>query len=139
MIVNINGKDREATTEEEAAILEEQEAGKPGEALQRIRTGFGEALTAQVIWDGNTFDNRAESRADLNGILTNVLNGVTLPAGFAWRDASNVDHPFTVDDLKGLAAVMLANQWAAHQQKRVLLAQWEAATTAAEYEEIQWT
>ena len=110
-----------------------------GSALKRIKAGFNSALNSQVVWAGNTFDNRPDSRADLNGILTNVLNGVTLPAGFAWRDASNVEHPFTADDLKGLAAVMLANQWAAHQQKRTLLSQWEAATTPAQYDAIVWS
>ena len=131
--------DREPTAEEQAQIDTDLLEGAASQAKSTVYNGFNAALNGQITYNGAQFDNRVDSRADLNGVLTNVLNGVTLPTGFAWRDANNVDHPFVVDDLKALAELMLSNQWAAHAQKRALLAQWEAAETVEEYEAIQWS
>ena len=139
IMIHINGIDREATPEEEAQILADQAADIPEQAKRRIYTGFDAALNAPVTYNGATFDNRTDSRSDINGVITQITNGMTLPVDFAWRDANNVDHVFTLVDLQGLATEMFSNQWAAHYQKRVLLAQLEAATTPEEYEAIQWS
>ncbi|KVH51166.1 DUF4376 domain-containing protein [Burkholderia diffusa] len=61
-----------------------------------------------------------------------------VPNGFYWVAADNTQVPFTLADLKGLYAAMLAQGWAAFQRLQDRKAALAAATTAADMQAVGW-
>ncbi|MBB3213413.1 hypothetical protein FHW67_002705 [Herbaspirillum sp. Sphag1AN] len=61
-----------------------------------------------------------------------------VPTGFYWKSADNTQVPFTLADLNGLSAAMLAQGWTAFQHLTTLKAQVAAATTVAAVQAIVW-
>jgi hypothetical protein len=62
----------------------------------------------------------------------------SVPDGFYWKAKDNTRVPFTLVDLKGLAATMLAQGWTAFQKRDTLKAQIDAATTVDAVQAINW-
>lgn len=75
-------------------------------------------------------------------VLTKAAQGYSLagsvPAGFFWVAADNTRVPFTLDDLKGLYAAMLAQGWTAFQHLQGQKAAVNAATTVAQVKAVTW-
>jgi len=67
-----------------------------------------------------------------------VTAGAPLPAGYAWTVADNTQVPFTVDDLKGLAAAIGARGADAFFHLQAQKAAVRAATTIADVQAITW-
>jgi hypothetical protein len=61
-----------------------------------------------------------------------------VPTGFYWVAADNTQVPFTLADLTGLYAAMLAQGWTAFQNLQTRKAAIRAATTVAAVQAIAW-
>lgn len=61
-----------------------------------------------------------------------------VPSGFYWVAADNTQVPFTLADLKGLYATMLAQGWAAFQHLQQRKAQVLAASDVASVQAVVW-
>lgn len=83
-------------------------------------------------------------QADANSqdVLTKTTQGYgmagSVPAGFFWVAADNTRVPFTLDDLKGLYAAMLAQGWDAFQHLQDQKSAINKATTVAQVEAVVW-
>ncbi|MGF6444406.1 DUF4376 domain-containing protein [Paraburkholderia youngii] len=62
----------------------------------------------------------------------------TVPDRFYWVAADNSRVPFTLNDLKGLYAAMLAQGWTAFQRLQTRKDELKAATTAIEAQAVVW-
>jgi hypothetical protein len=60
------------------------------------------------------------------------------PAGFYWVALDNTQVPFTLDDLKGLYGVMLAQGNVAFNKLQTLKASVRSASTAADVQAVAW-
>ena len=63
-------------------------------------------LTALIPYRGAMFDADATAIRNISGWQTQIAAGVTLPPGFVWRDADNIDHPADADFINGLGAAI---------------------------------
>jgi hypothetical protein len=61
------------------------------------------------------------------------------PAGFYWVALDNTQVPFTLDDLKGLYGVMLAQGNVAFNKLQTLKASVRSASTSADVQAVAWT
>jgi hypothetical protein len=52
-------------------------------------------LYGGFTYNGTKYDSDTQSIANLTGTQTLINAGVTLPSNFTWRDANNVNHPYT--------------------------------------------
>lgn len=86
-----------------------------------------------------TFQADAGSQNILRGkLVVYVTAGATLPKGYAWMAKDNTQVPFTVDDLKGLAAAIGDRGTAAFFKLQKLKAKVRAATTVADAQAVVW-
>ncbi len=76
-------------------------------------------------------------KAVLYTIAGCAKNGQT-PLGFGWQDSSNNQHPFTYNDLFGLADAMFTKGGPAFFHLQVRKAQVRAATTVLAVQAIVW-
>ena len=106
------------------------------QALAAVSAWYTAAIAQSVAFTSaggvaETFQADPTSQSNLLIATTGYgLAGAT-PAGFFWLAADNTQVPFTLADLKGLYAVMLAQGQSAFSQAQTLKAQIRAATTAA--------
>ena len=61
-----------------------------------------------------------------------------VPDGFYWVASDNTQVPFTLEDLKGLYAAMLAQGWTAFQRLQTQKAAVRAAKTLAAVNAVVW-
>ncbi len=61
-----------------------------------------------------------------------------VPTGFYWRSVDNTQVSFTLADLQGLNAAVIAQDWAAFQTRSARKDSIAAATTVADVEAITW-
>ena len=64
-------------------------------------------LDMPIAYAGSLFDADATARLNVSGWQTQLLAGMSLPEGFVWRDADNVDHPADASFINGLGAAMV--------------------------------
>lgn len=92
-----------------------------------------------VLYSGYTFANDSKTRTNISEVL-NLLNaGVPIPEGFVFRTADDIDVPFTADDVKGLATLILFYKNSCYQASWNIKAQIEALTTVEEVEAFDIT
>lgn len=84
------------------------------------------------------FQADADSQSTLVSALTGYQAAGAVPSGFRWVSEDNTQVPFTLDDLKGLAAAMLAQGWTAFQTLQTRKTSIRAASTRAEAAAIVW-
>jgi len=65
-----------------------------------------EKIAAGITYDGNVYDSDLAARANLTATLSTVNAGVSLPGGFVWRTADNVNIVHDVTSLTALAEAM---------------------------------
>ncbi|MBV2180879.1 MAG: DUF4376 domain-containing protein [Castellaniella sp.] len=85
-----------------------------------------------------TFQADTNSQNILLQSYTGFQAAGAVPAAFYWVAADNTQVSFTLADLKGLYAAMLAQGWAAFQQLQTRKASIRAATTSAAVKAITW-
>lgn len=72
-------------------------------------------IAAGVTYNGRRFDSDERSIRNLTATLAAVTAGAfVLPRPFYWRSADNENVDMSLDDLKGLAAAMIAAGYAAY-------------------------
>jgi hypothetical protein len=82
--------------------------------------------TGTVDYNGHTFQADRVSSANITSALVAVGAGISLPPGFVWRTADNVNVPFSPGDLVALGGLALtavneayAKAWALKAQAAV--------------------
>ncbi|CAN0620569.1 DUF4376 domain-containing protein [Burkholderia multivorans] len=85
-----------------------------------------------------TFQASSNSQSTLLVATTGYNLAGETPAGFYWVAADNTQVPFTLVDLKGLYAVMLAQGNAAFNKLQSLKSEVRAATTVAAVQAVVW-
>ena len=66
-----------------------------------------EANEAPLFYRSNSFDGDTVAQNNVMAWMVNISNGLQVPPGFVWRDASNVDHPADEEFITGLGAAMV--------------------------------
>ncbi|AHB08501.1 hypothetical protein U875_13985 [Pandoraea pnomenusa 3kgm] len=85
-----------------------------------------------------TFQADASSQSTLLIATTGYNLAGQTPAGFYWVASDNAQVPFSVEDLKGLYAVMLAQGNVAFNKLQTLKAAVRSAATVAEVLAVTW-
>ena len=107
----------------------------PGELLAYTKTtqiatleaAYNAAIQLPVAYMATTFQADSASQ----DILTKCLVAGSVPAGFYWLDATNVQVPMTFAQLQGLAGVMLIQRQAAFTKLQTKKTAVRGATTVA--------
>lgn len=86
----------------------------------------------------NTYQADSDSRDILLQTYTGYNAIGAVPTGFYWIAIDNTEVEFTIADLKGLYAVMLAQGQIAFSKKTTLKRSIQAATTVAAVQDIVW-
>ncbi|EON13166.1 DUF4376 domain-containing protein [Pandoraea sp. SD6-2] len=98
-------------------------------------TTAGATKTYQADCSGST-------GLDSQSVLLKAVTGYgvvgAVPSGFTWKSADNTLVSFTLDDLKGLYAAMLAQGSAAFTKRAALKEEIAAATTIEAVQAITW-
>ena len=108
-----------------------------------VTKGYTAAITTNVAYTTvagvvSTYQADANSQQILVRALQSYRVAGAVPSGFYWRSADNTNVPFTLADLEGLDAAMMAQGWAAFQQLTTLKADIDAATTVSAVTAIVW-
>jgi hypothetical protein len=82
------------------------------------------------------FQADARAIANLQAMLAAFPSGP--PAGFYWVSSDNTQVPFTLADMKSLAAAMGAQGWSAFQHLQALKASISNAATVAAVQAVVW-
>ncbi|KVS50711.1 hypothetical protein WK39_28025 [Burkholderia cepacia] len=85
-----------------------------------------------------TFQADLRSQQTLQTAMQGYDMAGAVPDGFYWVAADNTQVPFTLADLKGLYAAMLAQGWTAFQRLQDRKAALAAAATAADVQAVGW-
>jgi hypothetical protein len=95
-------------------------------------------LSHGVEFDGHTFDSDTTSVSRLTALSNVLLAGGTLPAGFVWRSADNVDVPMDAISIFGLLGAMILKASAVFTTSWEKKAAVDAAQTKAEVDAVLW-
>lgn len=87
-----------------------------------------------ILYSGVLFDADAVAQNNVMAWMVNISNGLQVPPGFVWRDATNIDHPADEAFISGLGAAMVQRGSSLYQQ---LWAHKEAIDALNSYEDIQ--
>lgn len=117
-------------TKSNAELLLEAQLAK----ITVLENAYNSAIQAPVSYIGATF----QADNDSQNTLTKCLVAGSVPAGFFWLDASNVQVPMTYTELQGLAGAMLAQGQAAFVILQTRKAAVRAATTIADVQSVTW-
>lgn len=107
---------------------------KRAEKIANITALATAANLANIEYLGHTWRADGVSQA----LLAQVLAVQSVPVNMYWRDASGTPQPMTYADLQGLGAAILARGLSADENLMTKTAAVNAATTAAEIDEIVW-
>lgn len=109
-----------------------------------IDAAYAAAITDDISYttqSGTTQTFQAD--ADSQDVLLKAVIGYgaagAVPPGFFWKAADNMLVPFTLDDVRGLYAAMLARGWAAFQQRTALKQAIASSSTPAACQAITWS
>lgn len=90
-------------------------------------------MAAGVLFAGELYDSDAVATLNLTSVLTMVLSGSALPAGFTWRSKNNNNVPMTVADLRGLAGALFQRGQAVYAASWAHKANIDVAADPASY------
>lgn len=104
---------------------------------------YGEAVTQSVSFKSaggvtQTFQADTNSQNILLQSYTGFSASGSVPTGFYWVATDNTQVPFTLADLKGLYAAMLAQGWTAFQHLQDQKAAIRTAATATDVRDVVW-
>lgn len=102
--------------------------------IAALTVAYNAAIQVPVSYMSTTFqaDNGSQDR------LTGSLVAGTVPAGFYWLDANNVQVGMTFAQLQGLASVMLVQDQAAFTKLQGYKTEVRAATSIAAVKAVTW-
>jgi len=111
--------------------------------VAELTAAYNAAVQASVSFTAEggvtkTFQTDSNSRDLLSFAVAGYSAQQAVPAGFYWKSEDNAQVPFTLADLNGLLAAVLAQDWAGFQQLTTLKTQVAAAMTVADVEAIVW-
>lgn len=86
--------------------------------IAQMEDAYAGAVQQPVSYMGTTFQADTGSQAILTSTLVALNAAGAVPVGFGWWDINNAKVPMTLPELNGLAGAMLAQGWAAFQNKQ---------------------
>lgn len=109
-----------------------------------IDAAYAAAITDDIIYTSQlgttqTFQADAQSQDVLLKAVIGYGAAGAVPLGFFWKSADNMLVPFTLDDVRGLYAAMLARGWAAFQKRTALKQDIASSPTPAACQAITWS
>ena len=134
-----NGKLVAPEAPSDAQLLAMAQATQTTLMYQAYQTAISQAVTYKTAGGvTKAFQADSDSQSTLVSALTGYQAAGAVPAGFWWVSEDNTQVPFTLSDLKGLAAAMLAQGWAAFQTLQARKASIRATTARDEAQAITW-
>ncbi|KWO62545.1 DUF4376 domain-containing protein [Burkholderia territorii] len=118
-----------------AQVLTQQAAMLQAAYLVAIQQPVSFTTAAGVT---KTFDADTDSQRTLQTAAQGYEMAGSVPDGFYWVAADNTQVPFTLADLKGLYAAMLAQGWAAFQHLQALKVELQSSTTVSAVQAVVW-
>lgn len=108
----------------------------PAKASQNavLASAYAAAIQIPVAYMATTFQADAGSQ----DVLTKCLVAGSVPTGFYWLDANNVQVPMTFTQLQGLAGAMLTQGQTAFARLQTRKSTVLAATTVAAVQAVVW-
>ncbi|MCW3588790.1 DUF4376 domain-containing protein [Burkholderia cenocepacia] len=111
--------------------------------LADVQAAYGAAIQAPIAFKtaagvSELFDADQASQLVLMQATQGYMISGSVPPGFYWKAANNVQVAFTLSDLQGLYAAMLAQGWAAFQKLQALKSEIVASTTVSAVRSITW-
>lgn len=108
-----------------------------------LEEAYASAITQPVTFTTSGGVKKTfQADADSQIVLIKAQQGYAIvgavPDGFYWVASDNTQVPFTLADLKGLYAAMLAQGWSAFQYLQTQKAAVRAATTLAAVKAVTW-
>lgn len=108
-----------------------------------VQAAYGAAIQAPIAFKtaagvSELFDADQASQLVLMQATQGYMISGSVPPGFYWKAANNVQVAFTLSDLQGLYAAMLAQGWAAFQKLQALKSEIVASTTVSAVRSITW-
>lgn len=107
-------------------------------AKQKVNAHREKIMSAGVAFMGHQFDSDDLSVTRLTAVATAVAAGATLPPGFAWRSAANVDVQMSGASVVGLLATMISRANEVHTASWAVKQQIDAASTVEAVNAVQW-
>lgn len=102
--------------------------------LALVQASYEAAIQVPVSYMSTTF--QADEYSQL--LVTKCLSAGSVPTGFYWLDANNVQVPMTFTDLQGLAGTMLIQGQTAFSKLQTFKTQIRAATTIPDVQLVVW-
>ena len=135
-----------AITDDEAAAIQNPPLTVGQAQAQQIallEAAYSSAITQPVTFTTaagvkKTFQADTDSQIVLIKAQQGYAIVVAVPDGFYWVASDNTQVPFTLEDLKGLYAAMLAQGWTAFQRLQTQKAAVRAAKTLAAVNAVVW-
>lgn len=118
-----------------AQVLNQQAAMLQAAYMVAIQQPVSFTTAAGVT---KTFDADTDSQRTLQTAAQGYEMAGSVPDGFYWVAADNTQVPFTLPDLKGLYAAMLAQGWTAFQRLQDRKSALAAATTTSAVQAVVW-
>lgn len=109
-----------------------------GQQANLIRQAYADATDATVDYAGHTYQADVTSRGLLAAVVALAGAGQTMPDGFYWRSADNVNVPFGRTNIIELGQTMALKINTDFQKSIVLQAQIAACNTIADVQAINW-
>jgi hypothetical protein len=101
------------------------------EAVQRIKAQHQAALAEGMPWEGKVLQITPEATANITAVMLQVVAGIPLRPGFAWR---MLDDTFLPMDAEGVATMAQA---ASDRVQALRIAKWAAIDQARAAETIE--
>lgn len=102
--------------------------------ITALEDAYNTDIQLPVGYMGTIFQADDPSQA----VLTKCLVAGSVPAGFYWLDANNIQVVMTFAQLQGLATAMLTQGQTAFVKRQTLKAQVRAATTLSAVQAVVW-
>lgn len=106
--------------------------------ISNMRDSLLSSPTATISFEGVDWQVDATSSRAIMDAITLYSNIGGTPIGFEWRDAHNVNHPATVDLLKGIASKRAEEVQAIWKQSWVLKDAAASSSTLSQIVAIVW-
>ena len=102
--------------------------------ISMLASAYNTAIQQSVSYMSTTFQADSTSQQT----LTRCLVSGSVPTGFYWLDANNVQVPMTFAQLQGLASAMLVQGQAAFTRLQTRKASVNGATTVSAVQAVVW-
>ena len=120
-----------ATLKAPECTLDEVKADK----VQRLKAERDSKEVEPITYNGNSYDYDDKARERINAAII-ALDVQGADASIDWTTADNADVKVTADDLRGIVANVAVRSNKLHTAYRIAKGKVEAATTAAEVEDV---